>query len=105
MKMQWLGRTALSATLIAATAAPGGAQNTSSEFSSWRTPGWSFTPGLTIAGEFDSNVALASAPADTQQTESDRVLLAQPFVQLGFMSPRTEFSTGYQSYVRRHMEV
>jgi hypothetical protein len=105
MSMQWLERVALSAILIATTAAPGGAQNTSSEFTSSRMPGWSFTPGVTIAGEFDSNVALASAPADTRQTESDRVLLAQPFVQLGFMSPRTEFSTGYQSYVRRHMEV
>jgi hypothetical protein len=50
-------------------------------------------------------VALSEAPADTQQTQSDRLVMAQPFGHLDFVSPRTEFSTGYQGYLRRYMDV
>ena len=67
--------------------------------------GWSFTPGVTVAGGFDSNVALASAPADTRRTQSDGLFIAEPFAQLEFVSPRTEFSSGYQSYVRRYVDI
>ena len=81
------------------------AQDRAPEFESWRTPGWSFTPGVTLGAVFDSNVALASAPADTRQTQGDRLLQAQPFAHLEFFSPRTEFSSGYQGYVRRYADV
>jgi len=93
------------AVLVVAAGAPVGAQDPASDFQTWRTPGWSFTPGVTLGTVFDSNVALASAPADTRTTQSDRVLLAQPFAHLEYFSPRTEFSSGYQGYVRRYAEV
>ena len=60
---------------------------------------------MTVAGGFDSNVALASAPADTRRTQSDGLFIAEPFAQLEFVSPRTEFSSGYQGYVRRYIDV
>lgn len=93
------------AALVVAAGSPTGAQEPSSDFQSWRTPGWSFTPGVTLGAVFDSNVALASAPADTRTTQSDRVYLAEPFAQLEFFSPRTEFSTGYQGYMRRYAQI
>ena len=93
------------AVLVVAAGAPVGAQDPASDFQSWRTPGWSFTPGVTLGTVFDSNVALASAPADTRTTQSDRVLLAEPFAHLEYFSPRTEFSSGYQGYVRRYAEI
>jgi hypothetical protein len=107
MNSHWLRRTVMSAILLAGTSGFAAAQDTSSgsEFTSWRTPGWSFTPGVTIAGAFDSNIALASAPADTRQTQSDRLFIAQPSAQLEFVSPRTVFATGYQGYLRRYMDV
>jgi hypothetical protein len=91
--------------LLAGLAGSAAAQDSSSEFASWRTPGWSFTPGVTLAGVFDSNVALVSAPADTRQTQSDQLFIAQPFGQLEFMSRRTQFATGYQGYMRRYTDV
>jgi hypothetical protein len=93
------------AVLLVAAGAPVGAQDPTSDFQTWRTPGWSFTPGVTLGTVFDSNVALASAPADTRTTQSDRVFLAEPFAHLEYFSPRTEFSTGYQGYVRRYADI
>jgi hypothetical protein len=78
---------------------------TPSEFTSWRVPGWSFTPAVTFGGVFDSNVALASPPADTGETQSDRLFVFQPSGQLEYLSPRTDFSAGYRGYARRHVEV
>ena len=80
------------------------AQN-QSETTSWRIPGWSFTPGVTLSGIFDSNVALASAPADTRTTQSDQVFIMEPFGSLDYVSRRTEFSGGYRGFVRRYMDV
>ncbi len=105
MKMQSLRRTVIPAILLAGTVVSAAAQETPSEFTSGRTPGWSFKPGVTVAGEFDSNVALASAPADTRRTQSDRLFIAEPFAQLELVSPRTEFGAGYQTYVRRYVDV
>ena len=70
-----------------------------------RTPGWSLTPGVTFGTVYDSNVALASAPADTRTTQGDRMLLAEPFGRLEYFSPRTDFSSGYQGYMRRYADV
>ena len=105
MKLHRLRRTLMSAVLLLGASVSAAAQDLPSESTSWQTPGWSFTPGITVAGGFDSNVALASAPADTGRTRSDGLFLAQPFGQLEFNSPRTEFSTGYQGYVRRYIDV
>lgn len=105
MKTHLPRRTLMIPVLLAGLAGSATAQDTSSEFASWRTPGWSFTPGVTLAGVFDSNVGLASAPADTRRTQADRLFIAQPFAQLEFVSPRTEFASGYQGYVRRYSDL
>jgi len=91
--------------LVVAAGASVRAQNPSPEFGSWRAPGWSFTPGITLGSVYDSNVALASAPADTGRTQSDRLFEIEPFGRLEYFSPRTEFSTGYQGYVRRYARI
>ncbi len=75
------------------------------EWLSWRLPGWTFLPGMTIAGILDSNVALADAPAATGRTESDRLFLVQPFGRAEYHSPRTVFTTGYRGYLRRYAQA
>lgn len=90
--------------VVLAAGAPLGAQGPGTEMQSWRTPGWSFTPGITIGSVFDSNIALASAPADTRRTQSDQLFEIEPFGSLEYFSPRTEFSSGYQGYMRRYQD-
>ena len=90
--------------VILAAGAPVSAQDPGSDFQSWRTPGWSFTPGITIGSVYDSNIALASAPADTRTTQSDQLIEVEPFGQLEYFSPRTEFSSGYRGYLRRYQD-
>ena len=68
-------------------------------------PGWTFTPGLNISGVYDSNVALADAPATSGQTESDRLFMIQPFGQITFRSPRTTLTGGYTGSLRRYTTV
>jgi hypothetical protein len=75
------------------------------EWLSWRLPGWTFLPGVTFAGIYDSNVALADAPAATGRTEGDGMFLMQPFGRLEYNSARTVFNAGYRGYVRRYTEV
>jgi hypothetical protein len=75
------------------------------EFTQLRTPGWSFTPSVTIGGVFDSNVAIASAPASTRRTESDQLWTLEPGGHLEFISPRTELGAGYRGFVRRYLDV
>ncbi len=103
MKTWGLLRHAIPMVAMLATAAVAHAQDMT-ELSTGRTPGWTFTPGFSIGGVFDSNVALLSVSPTEQRAESDRLLLAEPFAALDFVSKRTEFSTGYQGYVRRYME-
>jgi hypothetical protein len=105
MERQSLRRAAMTVVLLIAAAASAAAQDSSSELATWRTPGWSFTPGVTLGGLWDSNVALASAPADTRRTQSDKLFVVQPTAQLGFISPRTELAGGYRGYVRRYMDL
>lgn len=76
-----------------------------SELSARRIPGWSFTPGVTVASIFDSNVALADAPADTRRTQGDQLFIMEPFGQLEFVAPRTEFAAGYRGFIRRYQDV
>jgi hypothetical protein len=91
-------------TVILAAGAPVGAQDPGSELQSWRTPGWSFTPGITVGSVYDSNIALASAPASTQTTQGDQLLEVEPSGQLEYFSPRTEFSSGYRGYLRHYQD-
>jgi hypothetical protein len=102
--MPHLRRAVLIVGLLTA-AAPAGAQDAPAEFESFRTPGWSFTPGVTLGAMWDSNVALSSAPADTRKTESDTLFVVEPTVQLGYVSPRTDFAGGYRGYVRRYVDL
>ena len=104
MRME-LRRQIWGAALMLGLAAPVAAQQDMSAEIPSRTAGWSVTPGVTFGTIYDSNVALASAPADTKRTQSDRMMLAEPFGQLEYFSPRTEFSSGYQGYLRRYAEV
>lgn len=100
----WLRRLIATAAVVLAAAAAAAAQD-ASERSTGRTPGWSFTPGVSFGGVFDSNVALAAVSPTRQQAQSDLLMLAEPFAQLDFVSKRTDLSTGYQGYVRRYMDL
>jgi hypothetical protein len=80
------------------------AQDQPSEFESWRLPGWSFTPGITFGGLYDSNVALA-APDVNKKTAGDKLLTIEPFGQLEFFNPRTSFSGGYHGLLRRYVTL
>ena len=93
------------AALMLGLAVPALAQQDMSSETPSRTPGWSVTPGFTFGTVYDSNVALASAPASTRTTQGDRLLLAEPFGRLEYFSPRTDFSSGYQGYLRRYADV
>lgn len=75
------------------------------EWLSWRLPGWTFLPGLTIGAFYDSNVALVDAPADTGVTDADQLFQVQPFGRVEFRSPRTTFTSGYRGYLRRYAEA
>jgi hypothetical protein len=68
-------------------------------------PGWSVTPGISVGAGYDSNVALQNTPADTGQTVSDELILIQPTAHLDFLSPRTQFSSGYHGNMRRYFEL
>jgi hypothetical protein len=89
--------------VLIAAAGPARAQ-VQSELSTGRTPGWSFTPGVSFGTVFDSNVALQAVSPTQRDAKSDRLMLAEPFAQLDFVSKRTELTTGYQGYVRRYMD-
>lgn len=94
---------AAAAVVVLAGPRPAAAQD-STELGTGRTPGLTFTPGISLGGVFDSNVALAAVSPTRNQAQSDRLLLAEPFAQIDFVSRRTEFSTGYQGYIRRYLE-
>ena len=85
-------------------AAPAAAQD-QTEFPPTKTPGWSFTPSVTVSTLFDSNVALASSLDATHHAESDRLFVIGPAGQIGFVSPRTELGTGYHGYLRRYTNI
>jgi hypothetical protein len=98
-------RLAAAMALVAGAPGPASAQQTEPEPTSWRVPGWSFTPGVTVSGVVDGNVALAAAPADTGRTESDTLFVVQPFGHFEYFSPRTDFSSGYRGLLRRYVDV
>src|SRR5262245_4448918 len=101
-------RSPLAAAVLVALVAAGPAsaqQLPSSEFESWRLPGWTFVPGVIVGGLFDSNVAVAFPPAETGSTASDKLFQVVPFGQVEYFSPRTMFSSGYQGALRRYVEL
>lgn len=102
MKRRWLTAAAIALALNAPAAAQ---EQQPAEFDSWRVPGWTFVPGLTVGAIYDSNIGVASPPADTGRTDADELLLAAPFAQLEYYGRRTEFTSGYRGFVRRYMDV
>ena len=104
MRLHVLRRPALIAILLVVCAAGTFAQERPAEFDSYVFPGWSFTPGLSLAGMWDSNVTLAAPEAQTGRTPSDNVFAIIPSGQIALNSSRTTFSAGYRGYVRRHAD-
>jgi hypothetical protein len=93
--------------LVVLSAAPARAQQEPvqpTEFETWRLPGWSFTPGVTIGALFDSNVAIAQAELPGGKPNSDRLVAVEPFGQLEYYDPRTAFAGGYNGMVRRYVD-
>jgi hypothetical protein len=90
--------------LAALSAVPAAGQEQSTEFPSWRVPGWSFTPGIVFGALYDTNVAVAS-PDIEQKTASDKLFRVEPFGQLEFFSPRTAFTAGYRGTMRRYVDL
>ena len=102
MPLAHIRRAALAAALCATTASAVAAQERSAEFPTYLQPGFTFTPGISLAGVWDSNVALA---APSGRAAGDQMFLFEPFGQLELVSPRTELVAGYKGYVRRYMDV
>lgn len=102
MQFTHIRRAALVAALSALTAPAVSAQEQSTEFPTYLSPGLTFTPGISMAGVWDSNVALA-APSGT--AASDSLFIFEPFGQLELISPRTQLVAGYKGYVRRYTDI
>lgn len=101
MRPAWIG---FAAVLLIASAAPAAAQQSETEFTSWRVPGWSLTPGISIGVESDSNVGLMDS-GEFGNAQRDSLFNLEPFGSLEFISPRTELSAGYRGLIRRYTEV
>ena len=102
---RWLAAAAL---VLAATASAGAQEQQQpqpSEFASWRVPGWTFVPGVTLGAIYDTNFALSTATAEAGRTDSDQVMRAAPFGQLEYWGRRTEFASGYRGYMNRYADV
>jgi len=67
--------------------------------------GWIFTPGMTLAVMHDSNVALRSAPASTNETEDDVVFTMNPSGNLRYSGKYTELNGTYRGRFRRYMDL
>jgi len=67
--------------------------------------GWVFTPGMTLAAMYDSNVALRSAPASTNRTEDDIVFTMNPSGNLRYSGKYTDLSGSYRGRFRRYMDL
>jgi len=78
------------------------AQERPAEFQTYMRPGLTFTPGISMAGEWDSNVAVA---APLGRAAADRLFIFEPFGQLELMSPRTQLVAGYKGFMRRYVEA
>jgi hypothetical protein len=81
------------------------AQERPSEFESWTVPGWTFTPSVSVGGQWDSNVAIAADQPRGTRTGRDRLWVFEPQGLLEFRDNRTTFSAGYRGHLRRYLEV
>jgi hypothetical protein len=101
------GRMATGLLAAALWAAPTAAQQQeqSTEFQSFRIPGWSFTPSVAIGVVRDSNVALSAPRASLGDTQGDTLVNVVPGGQLEFLGKRADFSANYRGFLRRYMEV
>ena len=100
-----LRRAGLALACAAAFSAPAAAQQAeqSTEFQSYRIPGWSFTPSVAIGTTYDSNVRISSRSVEGE-TDSDSVFNIVPGGQLEYLGRRTDFNAGYRGYLRRYVE-
>lgn len=96
------GLAALVAALFAIAVPAVSAQERPAEFQTYLNPGLTFTPGISLAGVWDSNVAVA---APSGRADSDNLFVIEPFGQLELVSPRTQLVAAYKGYVRRYVEV
>jgi hypothetical protein len=64
------------------------------EFESWRLPGWTFTPGISLGTLYDTNVTIRNPLTPGGPTTADKVFVMAPMGQLEYFSPRTSFSSG-----------
>ncbi len=99
-------RTALVVALLAAPAAATFAQSQPEpdEFQSWRLPGWTITPGVTLGALWDSNVAIAFPKVAGESPASDSLWTMEPFGQVEYYDARTSFSGGYHGFLRRYSQ-
>jgi hypothetical protein len=100
-RIRFVAATALCLALAPAVSA----QERPAEFDDYVLPGWTFTPGVSLSGMWDSNVALSARAAETGRTAGDQLLVFVPFGQVSLRSARTDFSAGYRGYLRRYREV
>lgn len=103
MTLTFIRRTTLVAGLACLAAAPARAQEPA-EVEGYVLPGWTFTPGFTLSGLYDSNVSLAGRSV-SGTTEGDNLLVLVPSARVGLLAPRTTFSAGYRGYLRRYLEI
>ena len=71
------------------------------EFDTRPGAGWTFTPSIRFASQWDTNVTLAGSQGTPV---SDRLFTFEPQGQLDYRSPRTEFFAGYTGDVRRYTD-
>ena len=98
-------RRALTAALLILSAGVGYAQERPSEFANYVIPGWSFTPGISLSGMWDSNVSLSAPEAELGRTLGDNLFVIVPSAQVSLLSARTTFDAGYRGYLRRYQDV
>jgi hypothetical protein len=105
MRLDVLRRRAVIALLLLACAEGSFAQERPAEFDNYVFPGWTFTPGVSLSGMWDSNATLAGPEAEAGRTPGDNVFVIVPSGQIALNSSRTTFSAGYRGYVRRHVDL
>ena len=95
-------RLIVAAIISAGAASVASAQDQPSEFESWRLPGWTITPGVTFGTLWDSNVAVSFPKLSGERPDSDRLWEMEPFGQLEFYGPRTDFLGDFHGFLRRY---
>lgn len=90
---------------VATAAAQEGQQQQSTEFQSFRIPGWSLTPSIALGAVHDSNVALSAPRASAGETQGDTMFNIVPGLQLELLGKRSDFSASYRGFLRRYMDV